>query len=536
MKLKLADIFGERMVLQRREAIPVWGRSVGEDRITVALGEDTAEAVAENGEWKVELPAREAATGLTLTVSSALTGEKLVISEVAVGEVWLAGGQSNMEFLLKYDEKAEEMYDTPSDPDLRFFRYPCVNFTGLLELDPFPNDGFWRTWTDKENRKMFSAACAFMGRLLREDLKVPVAFIGANWGGTPAAAWTDIDSIKENPAMKPILQAYEDGLKELNLLKYYTLSDQPPVPEDPKERARRDAFMTGQGGAGMEAMLAEMQRRRKEAEERGETWPPKSDYTAYMMGPRGAIRPAGLYDDMITKIAPYKIAGAVWYQGEDDDFRNWQDFYDESMITLIKSWRKLWNKPLLPFLQVELAPFRGRGFNGAKRYPFMRTQQRKAQDTLPAVHDVCIMDSGDAMNIHVRKKKPVGIRLALLAEKYVYGLDVKADSPRALCGNISGDRAEISFSYTEGGLKAEGEWNELIAVTVNGEPAEFKAVIEGEKMVVISDAFKGAERVRIEFAEQNFCEDTVWNQAGLPVFPFTMKYARNGQEEKVWME
>ena len=196
MKLQPAMIFGEHMVLQRDVPIPVWGQSVRNDTVTVTLGESRAACETANGRWKVTLPATAACGRTEMTISSAKTGERIAFTDVAVGEVWLAGGQSNMEFLLKYDEEAEQRYAEPADPDLRYFRYPTVNFAGCLEKDAYPDDGFWRPLTDRENKGMFSAPAAYMGRRLREALGVPVGFVGVNWGGTPAAAWTDMESLK----------------------------------------------------------------------------------------------------------------------------------------------------------------------------------------------------------------------------------------------------------------------------------------------------------------------------------------------------
>ena len=110
----------------------------------------------------------EATEQTEMTISSQLTGESVTFHNVAVGEVWLAGGQSNMEFLLKYDEQAPEMLETPEDPGFRFFRYPQANFTGCLEMNPYPDDGFWRVWDTPENKGFFSGPSAYMGRKLRK--------------------------------------------------------------------------------------------------------------------------------------------------------------------------------------------------------------------------------------------------------------------------------------------------------------------------------------------------------------------------------
>lgn len=509
MKLQPAMMFGENMVLQRGEPIPVWGRSVRGDVVTVTLGEETQSAAAEKGTWQVVFPPREAAAQVKMEISSQRTGEKLVFENVAIGEVWLAGGQSNMEFLLKYDEMAEDMYQTEGDPLLRFFRYPQANFPGCLELNAYPDDGFWRLWDGQDNRAMFSAVSAYMGRKLREALGVPVAFIGVNWGGTPAAAWTALEDLQANPALKPVLDWQAEGCAQLDLATYYAASEIPLQDPTPEEQARMDRFMRWEG-----------------MEDFGKNPPPPPppmDYSPFAVGPRAAIRPAGLYENILCKVAPYAVRGAIWYQGEDDDARGWQDFYDESMKALIQSWRKLWGKEL-PFLQVELAPFGDKNFNGAKAYYTMREKQRAAADALPGVHDVCIMDAGDEVNIHVRKKKPVGERLALLARKYVYGeRNLLADSPR--CTGISRQGATLRLDFQDAGqgLELRGSLEGLLKVIADGEPTSPAVAVEGSQLLLTAGAFAQAKAVRVEFAQVNYCEDPLFGSTGLPAFPFVQE-------------
>lgn len=517
MKLQPALIFGEHMVLQRGEPVPVWGRSVRGDRIRVSLGEYTVEGTAEGGLWRVELPPMEAGEGLPMVISSQETGEEIRFRDVAVGEVWLAGGQSNMEFLLKYDEDFKSMLETPEDPGFRFFRYPTANFTGCVEKDAYPDDGFWRTWSAPQHRGMFSGPAAYMGRKLRETLGVPVGIVGVNWGGTPAAAWTNLEDLEKNPALRPVLDWYEKSLEDLDLQTYYAASDRPAVEPSPEERARMDQFMMG---IGLEKLFS------------GEAPPPPppTDYSPYMPGPRAAIRPAGLYDAMLSQVAPYGIRGVLWYQGEDDDFRGWYGFYDESMKTLISSWRKLWGKEL-PFLQVELAPFKGRGITGANEYFTMRLQQRAAADALPGVHDVCILDAGDEMNIHVRKKRPVGERLALLARKYVYGENgLLADSPRFSHMDRQGDSLRIVFCNAGKGLVLQGgseALNGLLTVTADGQEIPVAASVEGDALLLTAPEVDGAKDLRVDFAQVNFCRMPLFNSEGLPAFSFTAELSGN---------
>lgn len=510
MKLQPALIFGEHMVLQRSVPLPVWGRSVRNDTVTVTLGANSAQGTTVNGGWKVILPPMEACSRTSMTITSEKTGERIEFRDVAVGEVWLAGGQSNMEFLLKYDEEAEALFAEDEDPDLRYFRYPTANFTGCIEKDPYPEDGFWRRWTDRENKGMFSGPAAYMGRKLREALGVPVAFVGVHWGGTPAAAWTDMESLQANPALKPVLDWYRDELQKIDPLKYYAASDRPVPEQDERMRAMMDRFMMGIG--------------LREFLEKGPPPMPPMDYTPYMPGPRSAVRPSGLYETMLCKTAPYAARGIIWYQGEDDDFRGWAGFYDESMKTLIRSWRTLWHAPL-PFLQVELAPFCGMGPTAAKQYFLMRENMRKAADALPDVHDVCIMDAGDEINIHVRKKRPVGERLALLARKYVYGeADLLADSPRARELVRENGRLRIRFSDAGDGLSLRGSLDPLLHVFADGKEIGCTCAVDGDCLLVTADC-AAASSVRVEYMQVNYCEAPLFSSAGLPAFPFVLEVA-----------
>ncbi len=508
MKLQVALVFGEHMVLQRSVPLPVWGRSVRNDTVTVTLGGHSAQSATENGAWKVTFPPMEACERTEMTVTSEKTGERIEFRDVAVGEVWLAGGQSNMEFLLKYDEEAETLFAEPEDPGLRYFRYPTANFTGCLEKDAYPEDGFWRRWTDRENRGMFSGPAAYMGRKLREALGVPVGFVGCHWGGTPAAAWTDPESLKANPALRPVLDWHREETAKIDLLKYYAASDR-PVPEQSEQmRAMMDRFMMGIG--------------LREFLEKGPPPMPPMDYTPYMPGPRAAVRPSGLYECMLTKVAPYAVRGFIWYQGEDDDFRGWAAFYDESMKTLIQSWRALWGAPL-PFLQVELAPFAGMGPTAAKQYYLMRENMRRAADALPDVHNVCIMDAGDEINIHVRKKRPVGERLALLARKYAYGeTGLTADSPRARELTREGGLLRVRFSDAEDGLELRGDIRPLLRVLADGKETEYDCRAEGGCLLIRAGT-EGARSVRVEYMQVNYCEAPLFSAAGLPAFPFILE-------------
>ncbi len=509
MKLQLAPVFTEFAVLQRGKKIPVWGKSADGDSVTVRLGKEEKTVSCVKGNWCAEFAPLEACEKIELSVSSRKTGEKLRLENLAVGEVWLAGGQSNMEFPVRYDAGLKELLETEDDPYLRFFNYPQTPFIGFWEKENNLNDGFWRKWEEAEDRKFFSAVGCYMGLILRKTLKVPVGILGCNWGGTPASAWCALEDIEADEALKPILDWQKEAEEKCDWPAYIKSSEEPTPPQDPKMAELFEKMMMGEDiSSFFENGMPDM----------GE----RPVYNTYMPGPRAAVRPAGIYNTMLKNIAPYGLAGFIWYQGEDDDAKNWIDFYDRSMIAMITSWRKLWAEKL-PFLQVELAPFEGRGFNAAHDYARMRLKQHEAEKSLEDVYDICILDVGEAQNIHPRQKSKVGRRLAHIALKHVYhASDLEADNPR-LVNAVRGERTIVlSFSHTAEGLHEEGNIRDVLKVTSEGKDVECEITVS-EENVILEGAFSQYGKIRVEYCQFNYCRAVLFNSEDNPVFGFVLE-------------
>ncbi len=506
MKLQLGLLFGEHMVLQQGTPISVWGRSAKDDVITVQLGNEMAQTVAENGEWSLTMPAMDAVNVTSMKVSSKLTGEKIVFDDVAIGEVWLAGGQSNMEFIMKYDYDAPETLKGADDGSLRYFCFPHTPFLGYLEKEPCPDQGFWRKWEDGENKKMFSAVGAYAGMLMREKLDVPVGIISCNWGGTPASAWTSMEDLENNEKLRPVLEEYERNCSSLDWKKYIGTSElKVPIPSR-QQLEFEDRFMMGEDMTEFFKNLGNM---------------PKPDpdvWATYPIAPRSATRPAGLYEMMLKRVAPYGIRGAMWYQGEDDDARGWYDFYDESMITLIRCWRKLWGFEM-PFYQIHLAPFEGVGITGAKAYDVMRHKQEKASASLDGVYDVCILDAGERFNIHPRHKKIVGQRLGRIILKHSYGDEsLTADCPVFVSASREGNEISLSFRNCAEGLCAKGDLKEALKVKDQDGIPDYEYEVKEDEVLLKGDF--GTGRIVIEYCEANYSPAVLFNSEGNPAFGF----------------
>ncbi len=494
------------MVLQRNKPIRVFGTCALDDEITVTLNDQKVTAKSDKGSWLVTLNEEPACFRTEMTITSALTGETVTFHDVAIGEVWLAGGQSNMEFIMKYDFDYQKTKLLPDDNDLRYFNYPHSAFKGFLETDSCPEDGFWRKWTSEENRKHFSAVGTYMALILREKLRVPVGIVACNWGGTPATAWCAMEDIKTNPALKPVLDWHEEACEKTDWAKYIPASEIKAPDPTPQQLDFQDRFMMGED-------MSEFFR----------NFDPSKmiqpDFAPFTPGPRSTVRPAGLYENMLTKIAPYAIRGAIWYQGEDDDARNWVDFYDQSMITLINGWRKLWGYDF-PFFQIELAPFRGYGVTGARKYDLLRQKQHQAAAALKDVHDICILDAGEEFNIHPRHKKIVGERLGRSVMKHVYGdASLTAESPEACGIERSGDKITVHFSNCAGFLCFRENPRQQLKVKDGDNELPYECTVS-EDSIILNGAFPQG-KLTVEYCYSNWCPAVLFNSEGNPAYGFS---------------
>ncbi len=501
MRLKPGLIFSEHMVLQRNKTLYVFGESIDNDIIKVTLNKQTAICTCTDGRWVAELSPEKENEKTVLRIESETLDEKIEFSDVAIGEVILAGGQSNMEFIMKYDIDFEEMKKDEKDDFIRYFAYPQTCFKGFIEKEGLGKFGLWRRWDKEEDRKEFSAVSLYMAKVLREKLNVPVGIISANWGGTPAVTWTKREDVEANPAQKAIIDWRDKCMAELDMAKYYAASEK-KIPKPTKEMERfTDYFMMG-----------------GDMREFFKNGPPPMNpdvYSAWNPGPRSCIFPGNLYENILLNIAPYAIRAFTFWQGEDDDARDWAEFYDSSMITMINSWRNLWNEEI-PFFQVELSNFKGVGVTAAKKYPLIRQLQHSITTKLEKVYTVSSMDIGEEYNIHPRHKQPVGTRLGKMIMKYVFNEDIKADCPDVKSIEYSDNRIIISFVFAER-LVINGDIYESLKVNDSG---DYDYEVNGNRIII-----ECKDRInKIEYCYDNYSKTCIFNEEGNPAFGFRREF------------
>ena len=209
MPLQLHELFSDHMVLQQGLPVPVWGWAEAGEMVTVECAGQSAQARAgEDGAWRASLPALGAGGPFELCVRGAES--TLVLHDVLIGEIWVCSGQSNMEWPLAAAINGDEEVAAARHPQIRLFAVPKV-----AELPRKTNvDGTWTECTP-ETAASFSAVGYFFGRMLHEQLGVPVGLINTSWGGTLAEAWTSREKLLEEPALRYLVEDFERTLPDL---------------------------------------------------------------------------------------------------------------------------------------------------------------------------------------------------------------------------------------------------------------------------------------------------------------------------------
>lgn len=211
--LELPPIFGNHMVVQRDQPIAVWGTADADSAVTIRIGatEETVRSDSD-GRWSARMPAMEAGGPHRVEIASG--DDAVTLQNVLVGDVWVCSGQSNMYWRLEQTDRGEAFVDRADElKEVRLFQMQKV--WSRSPEDRVQSIG-WRM-SSGETAGRFSAVGYHFGRILHEQTGVPIGLIHSSWGGTPAEAWTPMETFSAAP------EFYADRLKSLE---EYDLDDE----------------------------------------------------------------------------------------------------------------------------------------------------------------------------------------------------------------------------------------------------------------------------------------------------------------------
>lgn len=498
--LSLYFIFQSHMVLQREKPIIIWGTGEDDSHITVNLSDMTAETICVQGKWQVTLPPHNAGRNYTLTVSSNIPSQTpVILKDIAIGDIWLAGGQSNMEFFLKYDKDWEKVKQYKKNPDIHMFNIPQTAYPGHHRN--IPGYGYWMQ-EDDASFETFSAPAYSFARNIQPHIQVPVGIIGCNWGGTTATSWIDEKELEKEP-LSIYLKEYQDAIRPYSSEELSDISLRAWEFEDSAQHGKDfEPLIYGRDRAWQETYMKQH----------------KHD-PVIPMGPYHINRPGGLFHLMLEPLIPFAIKGVLWYQGETD--AGHADIYDILLGTLIQSWRRLW-KDDFPFLFVQLAPF-GKWLDcTSDGYTTVRDKQYHVSKTVPNTAMASIMDIGSYYDIHPKEKMEVGRRLSLLARNKVYGEKILCESPEIASCTKNGEEIILSFSYAST-LTITQDRNDFLLIQ-NDTKIPIQSVRAEKNQIFLTAPELQDTSCMLSLGWADYAEIHIHNEAGLPIKPFCIVF------------
>ena len=470
--VKPSKMFGNNMVLQRDMPVPVWGNAAPGEKVTVEFAGQKKETVAdENGKWMVKLdPMKASCSAGQLVISGK---NSITFKGVLVGEVWVCSGQSNMQFGTGRVKAFKKLFSKARKMPIHTF-----NIARMVALTPQENPPRFSRWTKTPPPSAVAFGFAYY---LQKSIKVPVGIILTCWGSSSIEGWMPKDMAETCPHFKEFLADFEKNGKQ-KIKKLVTIAEK-------KKKGER-------------------------------SWPRKDNIFA-------RTRPNILYNAMMHPVIPYAVRGMVWYQGEANTKTIERELeYAESLQNWVKKLRGLWGKDDLYFLAVMLPGF-GKIINkdnSDPEYPdnitwaWMRESQMKILN-LPNTAVANTIDLGNLKNIHPTDKGPLTRRLALLAEKNVYGKNITASGPVYKAVKIDGNKMIVEFDNAEGlktkdGAPPKGFW-------IAGKDQKWykaTASISGNKVILTSEKVDAPCYCRYAFSAKPSVN--LVNSSGLPAYPF----------------
>jgi len=192
--VRVSPVFSSHAVLQRNKPVTVWGKANPHEKVTVSLGTISLKVKANSdSSWQVVFPAQAAGGPFVLKLKASNT---LLFDDIYFGEVWLASGQSNMEWKLKQDvNNWKTEVENANYPLIRFL--DVKNIASSVLKSEIESQGW--SICNKENASEFSAIAYFFARDVFQKLNIPIGLVQCEWGGTPSEAWTSKEALAPYP-------------------------------------------------------------------------------------------------------------------------------------------------------------------------------------------------------------------------------------------------------------------------------------------------------------------------------------------------
>lgn len=467
--LKVAAVFTDNMVLQRRQPLPVYGTANTGDKIELIFNKQKRITTANGyGQWKVVFPAMQQGGPYQLKIQS--KEKAILFKNILLGDVWLCSGQSNMEFQLKDAATGTpELKSGAVNNSLRLFELNVIAETNNTAWDSATLakvnslDFFNGTWKEcnASSAQNFSAVGYYFGKKIAAEENVPVGLIEVAVGGSPAESWIDRYTIEHDNLLVDMLNNW----RKSDFIMQWC-------------RERADANLKN----------------------------------ATRIKQRHPYEPCYNYEAGIAPLTQFPIKGVIWYQGESN--ANNIELHQHLFKTLVQSWRKKWGYEF-PFYFVQLSSL------DRPSWPGFRNSQRVLAKQIPNSGMAVSSDLGDSLNVHPIQKKQVGERLALQALRYTYKKPVTANGPKVISARQKGNEVVVSFAFAKQlTTKDKNDLTGFELVNEKGIHLKTNAFIRKNEVII---AFPYGEKIKtVLYGWRPFTRANLVNEAGLPASTFSI--------------
>ena len=497
--LKVSPLFSDGAVLCREKELRIFGEADSgalircelRDRDHRLLAEGTG--VAQDEKFLILLPPQKAQINCTLLLTSET--ESCTARDIAIGEVFLAGGQSNMELELQNADEGLALIAAHQHPLIRYINIPKFGTFNEAREEAW-NRLRWQSVSPGEARDI-SAVAYFFAVKLQEYLNIPIGIIDSYLGGTSVTCWMDPAWLERTSEGKRYLSEYHVRTAGVTL-EAYSIKERAFLRELEDWNRRVAEFKADHPACTSEELTDAVG---------ACPWNPPE-------GPASPYRPAGLYDTMIAPLAPFALSGMLYYQGEAD--AGLTDQYDVLMMSLIDRWRTAFRDESLPFLFVQLPMWIDRNTEDSKTWPALRLRQAEVRDRMRNTGMVCLIDQGEYNNIHPTNKRVVGERLFELAKSLLYHQE-GASAPRVIGKRIENNTLIL---LTDQPLSTPDQETPMLLELAEADRNFVPARAQIEENRLILSAPELAHPFYSRYAWTDFGSVNLFAANGLPLEPF----------------
>lgn len=503
-QIRVTSLFGDHMILQQNSTNAIWGFGAPGEKVTLSSswGEKVSTTTDPNGKWIAFLATPSYGTGFSIDIQG---DNKIQLRDVAIGEVWLCAGQSNMGWAVGNTVSGEEDAKKANHPNLRIYRSAREHWHEPIDENR-DRLAKWEKCTPEAALKT-SAVSFYFAQKLHQSLDIPVGIIQRAFAGTPIEGWLPWDVQKNDPRAIAHKESMDSKLKDGQI---------------------------EEGIAKFEKELAEYNRLIDSGETMKNSVKALSPPIITKPSVLGHQYPSHMYNAMIHPVMPYGIKGAIWYQGERNSKTAPQAIhYQHQMKLLIETYRNLWHQKSqghsdknFPFQFTQLPSWHApqvKPVEGVEAvWSINRESMRLAQQNTPNAYMAVSIDTGSVSQLHPKNKKSIGLRHAYLALANTYEKDFVGSGPIFKSHRVVGNKIELSFDSIGSGL-TPAKNSPLDTFAIAGEDRVWhwaKATIVDNKVLIESPKVSKPIAARYAWAMNPSQRNMLYNKEGIPASPF----------------